>query len=174
MPKGEAGDNNAFFKTSRGVPLKTLLEAGDVTITATEDSERRHRQEPTPGILKKSPAIQADIAVTPLSKGGGLKAAGKGRPVARPQENGGRPIRRPAAKPARSVVGSESGLTNYEDDNTSIGGWRWTYEARYLDEETFHKIKSWSGVGVGGGGNGGGEDLCSLSSVLYEKMAYLL
>jgi hypothetical protein len=127
MPKGEPGDSNAFFKTSRGVPLETLLEASvadDVTITATGDAERRHRQEPTPGILKKSPALQTDTVVTPLSNGGGLNAAGKGRPVARPQENGGRPIRRPAAKPARSVVGSESGLTNYEDDNTSIGGWR--------------------------------------------------
>ncbi len=125
MSKGEAGDGSAFFKTSRGVPLETLLEAGggDVTVTATGDSERRHRQEPTPGILKKSPALQANAVVTPLSNGGGLKAAGKGRPAARPQENGGRP-RRPAAKPARSVVGSESGLTNYEDDNTSIGGWR--------------------------------------------------
>jgi hypothetical protein len=126
MSKVEAGDSNAFFKTSRGVPLETLLEtgvAGDVTVTATEDSERRHRQEPTPGILKKSPALQANTVVTPLANGGGIKAAGKGRPAARPQENGGRP-RRPAAKPARSVVGSESGLTNYEDDNTSIGGWR--------------------------------------------------
>jgi hypothetical protein len=123
MSKGEPGDSSGFFKTSRGLPLETLLEAGDVTITATEDSERRHRQEPTPGILKKSPAIQTDTVVTPLANGGGLKAAGKGRPVARPQENGGRP-RRPATKPARSVVGSESGLTNYEDDNTSIGGWR--------------------------------------------------
>ncbi len=123
MSKVEAGDSNAFFKTSRGVPLETLLEAGDVAITAAEDSERRQRNEPTPGILKKSPAIQVETLVTPLANGGGLKAAGKGRPVARPQENGGRP-RRPAAKPARSVVGSESGLTNYEDDNTSIGGWR--------------------------------------------------
>ncbi len=123
MLKVEAGDSSAFFKISRGVPLETLLEAGDVTITATGDSERRHRQEPTPGILKKSPALQTDTVVTPLANGGGFKAAGKGRPVARPQENGGRP-RRPAAKPARSVVGSESGLTNYEDDNTSIGGWR--------------------------------------------------
>jgi hypothetical protein len=126
MSKGEEGDNNAFFKTSRGVPLEAFLEASvadDVTITATGDSERRHRQEPTPGILKKSPAIPTDTVVTPLSNGGGLKAAGKGRPVARPQENGGRP-RRPAAKRARSVVVSESGLTNYEDDNTSIGGWR--------------------------------------------------
>ncbi len=127
MPKVEAGGSNAFFKTSRGVPLETLLEASvadDVNITATGDSERRQRQEPTPGILKKKPAIQTETVVTPLANGGGLKAAGKGRPAARPQENGGRPIRRPAAKPARSVVGSESGLTNYEDDNTSIGGWR--------------------------------------------------
>jgi hypothetical protein len=123
MPKEEAGDRSAFFKTSRGVPLETLLEAGDVTITATGDSERRQRNGTTPGILKKKPALQTDIAVTPLANGGGFKAAGKGRPVARPPENGGRP-RRPVAKPARSVVGSESGLTNYEDDNTSIGGWR--------------------------------------------------
>jgi hypothetical protein len=126
MSKGEAGDSSAFFKTSRGVPLETLLEASvadGAIMTATGDSERRHRQEPTPGILKKSPALQTNTVVTPLSNGCGFKAAGKGRPAARPQENGGRP-RRPAAKPARSVVGSESGLTNYEDDNTSIGGWR--------------------------------------------------
>ncbi len=81
MPKGEAGDSSAFFKTSRGVPLETLLEAGDVTITATGDSERRHRQEPTPGILKKNPALQTNTVVTPLANGGGLKAAGKGRPT---------------------------------------------------------------------------------------------
>ncbi len=35
----------------------------------------------------------------------------------------------------------------------------------------FLKIKSWSGGGGDDGRGGGGRDLCSLSSVLYEKMA---
>ena len=143
MPKKV--EHDSFFKNRRGQTLDTLLEGrrGDAiaangavpadsrsvgpttpNTTATTDGDRRPREATMPGILKKSPSQLTN---------GKVAAVGKERSIDRPPDGRGRPRRTAAAaapaanggKPARSLVGSESGLTNYEDDNTSLGGWRW-------------------------------------------------
>jgi hypothetical protein len=139
-------ETNAFFHTSRGLPLDTLLDDPTLTNAAPTASstpattDTMERRTPAPGILKKRAVQQLPVSdsLVPHNGGGsilktssgrrrrGLEKRDSQRPVGNrpPTEEGGRIRREATPVPARSAVGSESGLTNYEDDNTSLGGWR--------------------------------------------------
>ena len=139
---------NGFFLASRGRPVNGVVHGprtsvfepvlngckgatGAVTDAAAADQPIRERVAATDqpirervvaGILKK----QTNGVPAAMNGGSSTKIARQDSQMrsSLKADSGGPNTRRRPAKAARSLGGSDSGLTNYEDDNTSLGGWR--------------------------------------------------